>query len=240
MKAIKPVVFFLYFIVLSGCAGKLANQKYEDQKIPDPYESINRTVYKANVAIDLAITRPIATGYKKVTPNFFRDRFSDFLRNLNEPRNFINNILQLKVEQSVTSLARFTINSTFGLGGFIDIMTPAGEPAKPEDFGQTLAYWGAKPGAYLMLPILGPSSVRDTVGRIGDFLMLSPNKLIEDPSGDTAYTVFNIIETRADLLPLDPVLKRQIDVYNFLKSGYEQSRINNVFDGNAPEEEEDF
>ena len=113
-------------------------------------------------------------------------------------------------------------------------------PKQPEDFGQTLAFWGAKPGPYIYLPLLGPSTVRDVIGRIGDALTFSPNRIIDDSSNELYYTVLNIVELRADLLPLDPVLKRQLDVYNFLYNGYEQSRINNIFDGNPPEIEEDF
>lgn len=241
MKFLKIIPLFLSFLIITGCAGSLAQQEYNDQKIHDPFETVNRVSYAANVAIDLAILRPVATGYKKVTPNFARVGISNFLSNLGEPRNFLNNLLQLKFERSLQSLARFTFNSTVGLGGLIDIMSLSNSiPRQPEDFGQTLAFWGVKPGPYIYLPILGPSTVRDVIGRVGDTLALGPRRVIDDSSNSLYYTVLNGVETRADLLALDPVLKRQIDVYNFLLNGYEQSRINSIFDGKPPEIEEDF
>jgi len=241
MKFLRIIPLLLSFLIVSGCAGSLANQSYDDQKIPDPFKKVNRVSYNFNVALDLALIRPVATGYKNVTPGFVRTGVSNFLSNLNEPRNFINNLLQLKFERSLQSFARFTFNSTIGLGGLIDFMSITNSiPKQPEDFGQTLAFWGAKPGPYIYLPLLGPSTVRDVIGRIGDALTLSPNRIIDDSSNELYYTVLNIVELRADLLPLDPVLKRQLDVYNFLYNGYEQSRINNIFDGNPPEIEEDF
>jgi len=239
MNKLKPLLTIFFVALLTGCAGKLANQTYDDHRISDPLEPVNRTLFKVNVILDLAIVRPAATGYNYVTPPFFRNRASSFISNLSEPRNFINNLLQLKLKRSFTSLSRFTVNSTLGLGGLFDIMTRSGVPTRSEDFGQTLGYWGFKPGAYIYLPIWGPSTVRDTVGRVGDFLLLSPQSLL---NGDTrtAVTVLTVVDARANLLPLDPVLKRQIEVYNFLRNGYEQTRINNIFDGNPPEQEEDF
>ena len=240
MNKFKPLLIVFVVALLTGCAGKLANHTYEDHQISDPYEPVNRSLFVANVVLDLAIVRPVATGYNYITPPFFRDRASSFISNLSEPNNFINNLLQWKLKRSFTSLARFTVNSTLGLGGLFDIMTRSGVPSYPEDFGQTLGYWGFKPGAYIYLPLLGPSSVRDTVGRIGDFLLLSPQNIVNGSNTRTGITVLTIVETRADILPLDAVLKRQIEVYTFLKKGYEQTRINNIFDGNPPEQEEDF
>ena len=239
MNKLKPLLTIFFVALLTGCAGKLANQTYDDHRISDPLEPVNRTLFTVNVILDLAIVRPAATGYNYVTPPFFRNRASSFISNLSEPRNFINNLLQLKLKRSFTSLSRFTVNSTLGLGGLFDIMTRCGVPTRSEDFGQTLGHWGFKPGAYIYLPIWGPSTVRDTVGRVGDFLLLSPQSLL---NGDTrtAVTVLTVVDARANLLPLDPVLKRQIEVYNFLRNGYEQTRINNIFDGNPPEQEEDF
>ena len=240
MNKFKPLLVILLVALLTGCAGKLANQTYEDHQISDPLEPVNRALFTSNVILDIAIVRPVATGYNYITPPFFRDRASSFISNLNEPNNFINNLLQWKLKRSFTSLARFTVNSTLGLGGLFDIMTRSGVPSYPEDFGQTLGYWGVKPGAYVYLPLWGPSTVRDTVGRVGDFLLLSPQNILNGSNVRTGVTVLTVVETRADILPLDAVLKRQLEVYNFLRKGYEQTRINNIFDGNPPEQEEDF
>ena len=240
LKFLRSSFLLLTILMVTGCAGKLANQTYEDQIIPDPYENINRSFFAFNVGLDLVISRPVSTAYDRVTPSFVRTGVSNFLSNLTEPRNAINNFLQLKIDRGFTSIMRFAFNSTIGLGGLVDIMSGSGVPQVPEDFGQTLAYWGAKPGAYIYLPILGPSSVRDSIGRIGDFLMLSPNQIINDSTNETYHTVLNVVESRADLLPLDPILKRQVNIYNFLHNGYEQTRIDKVFDGNPPEIKEDF
>lgn len=240
MNKFKPLLIIFLMTLLYGCAGKLANQTYNDHKISDPLEPVNRSLFTFNVILDLAIVRPVATGYAYITPPFFRDRASSFVSNLSEPSNFINNLLQWKLKRSFTSLARFTVNSTLGLGGLFDIMSRSGVPSYPEDFGQTLGYWGFKPGAYIYLPILGPSTVRDTIGRIGDFLTLSPQNLLSNSEDQVGVTVISVVEARADLLPLDSVLERQLNIYNFLRNGYEQTRINNIFDGNPPEQEEDF
>ena len=240
MNKLFVVLIFLSSFFLTGCAGKLANQEYNDQVLHDPYEKVNRVIYTGNMHLDNFIVKPAAKGYQTITPSFLRIGVSNFLSNLEEPRNFINNLLQLKFEESVQSFGRFAFNSTFGIVGIFDIMTEVGIEQKDEDFGQTLAYWGVKPGPYVFLPLFGPSSVRDTVGRVGDYLMLSPRRVIEDPTLYQYQTALDIIDLRTSLLPLDPILERQIDVYNFLKSGYEQSRIDSIFDGNAPEIEEDF
>lgn len=239
-KLLKNSILLLSIVLISGCAGSLAKQTYQDQVIPDPYESINRVSFTFNVGIDLLITRPISTVYSKVTPPVVRTGVSNFLSNLSEPRNAINNFLQLKIDRGFNSIARFAFNSTLGIGGLIDVMSLAGNPKTPEDFGQTLAYWGAKPGAYVYLPIWGPSTVRDTFGRVGDFFLLSPRQIIDNNSNENSFTTLSVIENRADLLPFDPILKRQVDVYKFLHNGYEQTRINQIFDGNAPEQVEDF
>jgi len=240
MKKIYLICLLPLLFIFSGCAGSLASQVYDDQLIADPYENINRNVYAFNDALDKAILKPVATGYDKATPSFMKTGVSNFLSNLREPRNFLNNLLQLNMEGTVQSLGRFAFNSTFGLAGVLDIMSEAGIEQKNEDFGQTLAVWGLKPGAYVYLPLFGPSTVRDTVGRVGDYLMLSPSSFIEDSKLQTSHTVINVIDVRTSLLPLDSILEKQVDTYNFVRSGYEQSRMNSVFNGNPPELEEDF
>lgn len=236
----KHILIITLAATISGCAGKLANQTYDDHRISDPLKPINEKLYVANIFLDLAVVRPVATGYDYITPPFIRNRASSFISNLTEPRNTINNLLQLKLKRSFTSLARFTVNSTLGIVGLFDIMGRSGVPSKPEDFGQTLGYWGFKPGAYIYLPLFGPSSVRDSIGRVGDFLMFSPQSLVNSTSAQVGTTVLTVVETRADLLRFDPILKRQVNIYNFLKNGYEQTRVNQIFDGNPPEQEEDF
>lgn len=232
------ITIFIAFAI-SGCAGTLKNQEYTDQQINDPYKNLNRNIYKLNDSLDKVALKPVAKLYNQTTPDFIKKGISNFLDNLSEPSNFINSFLQFKFDKSLVALTRFTFNSTFGLGGLIDFMGLIGEAEQEEDFGQTLAYWGAKPGAYIMLPLLGPSTVRDTIGRIGDMLMFNASDDILDTS-NIGFTTIKAIDTRVDLLAIDDILEKQVDAYSFIRSAYEQSRINNIFDDKPPEEKEDF
>lgn len=229
---------FLITLILglgtSGCAGSLKNQEFSDQKINDPYKKLNRDIYQVNNSLDKSILKPVADLYDQTTPAFVKDGVSNFFGNLSEPSNFINSILQLKFEKSLTALSRFTFNSTFGLGGLIDFMEIIGEPELEEDFGQTLATWGIKPGPYVMLPLFGPSTVRDAIGRVGNSLMFNPAKDILDTS-TIGFNAASAVDTRVSLLGVDSILEKQIDKYTFIRSAYEQARINKIFDGNPPE-----
>ena len=239
MKFCKLLFIIVISISLFGCAGSLKRQEYADQQIKDPYQKVNRQVYAVNNALDRTILKPVADLYDQTTPAFVKEGVSNFFGNLSEPTNFINSLLQLKFEKSLVALSRFTFNSTIGLGGIIDIMELGGEPEQEEDFGQTLATWGAKPGPYVMLPLFGPSSVRDSVGRLGDILMFSAADDILEVS-TIGFNAAKAVDTRVDLLAVDDILDKQVDKYSFVRSAYEQARINDIFDGNPPEEKEDF
>jgi phospholipid-binding lipoprotein MlaA len=133
-------------------------------QVYDPWEGFNRRVYKFNAQFDTHVFLPVVGGYETVTPKFMRTGISNFFSNLRDIRNFINSVLQLKIEKAAFTSARFTFNTTVGLLGFIDVATPMDLPQSNEDFGQTLGVWGVGQGPYLVLPLLGPSSVRDGVG----------------------------------------------------------------------------
>ena len=139
------------------------NVRYPLQ-VYDPWEGMNRWVYKFNAVFDELVFLPAVSGYRAVTPKFARTGISNFFSNLREIRNFINAVLQLKIDKAMHTTSRFVWNSTIGLAGFIDVATHMDLPQRNEDFGQTLGVWGVGQGPYLMLPILGPSSVRDGVG----------------------------------------------------------------------------
>ncbi len=136
--------------------------------VPDPLEPLNRAIYKFNAMFDRAIFVPITELYEFVTPIFAQDRVSDFFSNLSELDTFANSILQAKFERASRATVRFAVNSTVGLAGLFDPMTALGTHQQREDLGQTFGTWGAGEGPYLVLPILGPSNLRDTVGLIGD------------------------------------------------------------------------
>jgi phospholipid-binding lipoprotein MlaA len=237
----KRITFFIALMVLlSGCASPLKTMQYEDQQLKDPYQSVNREIYAVNDALDKHVVRPIAEIYSKIAPPYFVKRINSFFSNLSEPAYFINNLLQLDLEGSVVSLGRFAINSSIGIGGLFDVMTPAGTPKEAEDFGQTLAYWGVKPGSYVVLPFFGPSNVRDAIGRVGDTLLYSPTRDVDDSLDLVTYYTLSVTDTRTRLLSLDKILDSQVDPYSFMRSAYEQARINAIYDGNPPEQEEDF
>ncbi|HEX5078828.1 MAG TPA: VacJ family lipoprotein [Geminicoccaceae bacterium] len=136
----------------------------------DPLEPINRTIYTFNAGFDRYVLLPAVRGYVKVTPPFVRDRVSDFFININEFRNFTNSVLQLNGEGAGRAALRFVINVMFGFGGLYDIAGAKGIPPLPTDFGETLGYWGAGPGPFLVIPVFGPSNVRDGTGLAADAL----------------------------------------------------------------------
>ena len=160
-----------------------------------------------------------------------------FFSNLNEPLNIVNNLLQGKVSGALNSTYRFAVNSTIGVFGLFDVAKLYNVEKKPEDFGQTLAAWGVKPGPYVMVPFFGPSSLRDGLGLIADSAAYYPiNELSDTSSTRTALTGLNIIDTRASLLDTVEILENQLDPYTFLKEAYDQNRLNAIYDGNPPEQ----
>ncbi|MBL3556761.1 VacJ family lipoprotein [Marinobacter denitrificans] len=195
----------------------------------DPYEGWNRKVYRFNETIDNWFLRPIAKGYRSIMPGFADRGVTNFFNNLTEIRNFANSIFQLKGEAAVVAAGRFTYNTVFGLGGFIDVATMFELPERPEDFGQTLGYWGMESGPYLMLPFLGPSNPRDFGGFATDFLVLpSAWDLAETP--DVYYArALQVVDKRADLIPAEAFMSG--DNYTFVRNAYLQRRAYLINDG---------
>src|SRR5690606_29940561 len=147
--------------------------------------------------------RPVAQAYVKVTPAPVRSGFSNFFRNLGTPTVIVNNLLQGKPRAFFTDTLRLLVNTTIGIGGLFDPATQLGLPAGDEDFGQTLGRWGLNSGPYIALPVLGPSSARDTVGLVGDYFTEVEYYLIKDMWVNVALTAGSLIDTRASLLGTD-------------------------------------
>ncbi len=219
---------FLFLISLNVFA---ETNEYED---PDPWESFNRSVFTFNEWLDTYIAKPVAEGYRFVMPSMADQGVTNFFRNLGELENTVNNLLQLKFEGAGVSISRFALNSTVGWFGLVDVATDAGIYERDEDFGQTLGYWGVPNGPYLMLPVFGPSTVRDTVGRVGDMYTnpMSYPPLNEEVHPDTrlGLTGLNAIDKRADLLAAERVVFGD-DKYVFLRDAYLQTREFKVQDG---------
>lgn len=195
----------------------------------DPYEDWNRKVYRFNETIDNWFLRPVASSYRNILPGFADRAVTNFFNNLTEIRNFANSIFQLKGESAVVAAGRFTYNTVFGLGGLIDVATMFELPERPEDFGQTLGYWGVESGPYLMLPLMGPSNPRDFGGFVSDYLLL-PSAWDYAETPDVYYArALQVVDKRADLIPAEGFMSG--DGYTFVRNAYLQRRAYLINDG---------
>ncbi|MDH4134976.1 MAG: VacJ family lipoprotein [Gammaproteobacteria bacterium] len=217
--------------LLSACAtGPNANPA-------DPLEPLNRAVYQFNDGLDRAVFKPVATVYRDVTPSLIRRGVGNFFNNLEDLWSFVNNLLQLKGQAAGESLMRVNVNTLFGLGGIFDLATDLQIERHTEDFGQTLGHWGVGAGPYIVLPILGPSTLRDTVALPVDFKGDAVVQIDDVPKRNAAV-VLRAVNQRAELLKASTMLEEAaLDRYTFLRDAYLQRRRNSVYDGNPPEEE---
>jgi phospholipid-binding lipoprotein MlaA len=218
-------------LALGGCAATPGRTHGED-----PWEGFNRGVYKLNDRVDRATLKPIAKGYKKITPNWMRMGLGNFFANLEYPITVVNQFLQGKVVLGLKDSGRFLLNTTLGLGGLFDVATPAGLQANDEDLGQTLAVWGVGSGPFLTLPLFGPSSLRDAPSRVADFF-LDPLVFVDIPwEVQWGKRSLDAIHSRSELLSLEPTLQRTYDPYTFVRDAWVQRREYQIFDGNPPAE----
>ena len=220
---------FLSFALVSmvtGCATQ-ANK--------DPLEGLNRGVYKFNDVTDKVILKPIATGYKAITPTPVRKGVNNFFNNLGSITTVLNDLLQFKFSHAFIDAGRFVINSTFGIAGLIDVASMDNIPLHKEDFGQTLGYWGAGNGAYLVLPIIGPSSVRDTTGLVFDTFTTDPIQYVHRRGNIAASNwlrAAQLVDKRTELLDTkDLVDDASLDPYAFARDAYLQRRDSLIADG---------
>jgi len=193
-------------------------------------------MFSFNETVDEAVLHPVAKGYRAVLPEIARTGVSNFFSNLEDLWIAANNLLQGKVADGVQDLARFVFNSSIGLLGILDVSSDMNLPKHNEDFGQTLGYWGAESGPYLVLPLFGSSSVRDGVGFALDFKADIVRNVSHVPTRNTLF-VTRAINTRANLLDIGRVAEAAaLDKYRFIRDAYLQRRRNLVFDGNPPRE----
>lgn len=219
--------------LLSGCAS-LPNGKADPR---DPFERANRSIYKFNNAADRAVFRPAARAWKAAVPQPVRHGLSNFVANLAYPGTIINDLLQGKFTQGGHDLTRLLVNTVFGFG-FFDPASKAGLERHDEDFGQTLGKWGVPAGPYIMLPIFGPSSVRDAPARLADDYT-SARHYIADPYVDWGLWAVDKLEVRASLLSLDAALDRTFDPYAFIRNAWIQRRQYEVHDGEQSDDNPD-
>ena len=209
-------------VSLAGCAGP--NPR-------DPYESYNRAVFNFNDKVDEYALKPTATVYKNVTPSFVQTGVNNFFGNLADVWTAANNLLQGKVGDGMSDLMRVAFNSTFGLLGVLDIASEAGLQKHKEDFGQTLGSWGVPSGPYLVLPLLGPSTVRDTAALPVD-ITADPWQYKDPVNVRNTGTVLRVVDQRAALLDASSLLEdAALDRYEFVRDGWMQRRNSQVYDG---------
>lgn len=205
----------------------------------DPFESFNRSVFSFNDKVDMAVVKPVATVYRDVTPSPIRTGISNFFGNVSDAWSTVNNALQAKPEAALDSLFRVTVNTLFGLGGILDVAGEARIPRHTEDFGQTLGHWGVPAGPYLVLPVLGPSTVRDTAALIVDTQGDAVSAVSQIPLRNT-LTATRAVSLRARLLDAGDLLdEASLDKYSFAREIHLQRRRSLVV-RNINEKEERF
>lgn len=204
----------------------------------DPFENVNRSIYGFNDAIDVALLKPLAEGYRKVVPELMRQGVDNFFGNIGDVWSTVNLLLQGKGEATTRMAMRVSTNTVFGLAGLLDPASEMGLERQSEDFGQTLGRWGVPSGPYLVLPVFGPSTVRDTVALPVD-RMAGPTALVSATNDVIATVMLQTVSARAGLLTASRLLDDvALDRYSFLRDAYLARRLNQVWDGNPPEEPE--
>lgn len=214
---------------LEGCATR---------QNPDPLEPWNRQVFAFNESLDANVLRPVATGYNQVTPEPVRNTLRNVFNNIRDVWSTVNLVLQGRLRDATVSAMRVTINTTLGFGGLVDWATPMRLDRPNEDFGQTLGVWGVKPGAYIVWPVLGSSTLRDSVSIPGD-LYFSASTFGETDVAAAGLAGLQVISVRAALLDATGLLDDvALDKYAFTRDAYLQRRQNLIYEGNPPEDDE--
>lgn len=225
---------WLAMLILSGCAtapGRTTNA--------DPWQKFNRGVYKFNDAVDRATLKPVAKGYQKITPQWMRTGVTNFFSNLGEPWTIVNELLQGKPKYMGQQTGRFLVNSVLGVGGLFDVASKMNLQERKEDFGQTLAVWGVPSGPYLVLPLLGPSNVRDGFGKIPGYYGDPVRYADISWKTKTGLRVLDTISTRERLLSVEGTLDKAYDKYGVIRDVWTQQREYQIYDGNPPQPKEE-
>ncbi len=217
-------------VLFTGCAS------VSTPNAADPWEGFNRRTFQLNDAVDRAVVKPAATAYARVVPQFARTGIGNFFANLADVGTSLNNFLQGKGRQGLSDIGRFGINTTVGVVGLWDVATKVGLEKHREDFGQTLGWWGTPSGPYLVLPLFGPSTLRDAPAKLVDPMYFYTAGLSSGAS--LAYKATDTVNARANLLPAEKVLNEAAppDRYAFVRDAWLQRRKYQVYDGAPPKE----
>ncbi|MEO5343835.1 MAG: VacJ family lipoprotein [Gammaproteobacteria bacterium SHHR-1] len=237
MSGKRPLQTLLIIALLSGLGGCASTDPR------DPLEGVNRVVYAFNDGVDRVLVKPVAKGYRAITPEPVDQGVTNFFSNLDDVGSAVNNLLQLKLTRAASDVGRVAINSTLGLLGLIDVASQLKLEKYGEDFGQTLGYWGIGPGPYLVLPFFGPRNIRDTLGMVADSYLDPVNYAAHDDWPDHwkydidkdwqyGLKVLEFVDMRADNLAASDVLEvAALDPYSFVRDAYLQRRESLVRDG---------
>lgn len=215
-------------LLLQACAS------VKSADVRDPWESMNRSVYNFNEVLDNAAIKPAAKVYTAVLPSPVRTGVHNFIGNLGDVWTLANTAMQLKGQAAAETLMRISVNTFFGLGGVLDVASEMRLEKRNEDFGQTLGYWGVKSGPYVVLPIFGPSTLRDTLATPID-MQGNVVQQFNDTATRNVLTGLRVIDVRSGFLEsLDVIKAAALDPYTFVRDAYLQKRENDVYDGNPP------
>ncbi|WP_341888405.1 MlaA family lipoprotein [Variovorax sp. YR752] len=219
------------FALMAGCAtGPGASPT-------DPFEPYNRGMTRFNDTVDEAVLEPVASAYQNVVPSLVRQGVTNFFSNLGDVWSLANNVAQLKLQNSAETFMRLNVNTFFGLGGLLDVASEARLPRHEEDFGQTLGYWGVGAGPYVVLPLLGPSTLRDTIARPVDMYGDAQGH-IHDIAWRNSLAGLRVVDTRSRYLGATRLLgEAALDKYSFTRDAFLQRRRNQVYDGNPPDDD---
>ncbi|MDO5087683.1 MAG: VacJ family lipoprotein [Comamonadaceae bacterium] len=235
-RALRGLAAVLALTLAAGCAtvpGGSADPR-------DPWEGYNRSMTQFNEAVDRAVLRPVASAYKDIVPEPVRTGVGNFFGNLSDVWSLINNVLQGKPEGALYSFWRVVINTTIGLGGVLDPASEMRLTRHREDFGQTLGRWGVPPGPYFVLPLLGPSTLRDAAALPLDYHG-NPLAQVNDIPWRNSLSALNIVDSRARLVGVDSVFQgAALDAYTFRRDTHLQRRLNEVHDGRPPQGADDY
>jgi len=205
----------------------------------DPWEGLNRKTFAFNEALDRAVLKPVAQGYQRVTPAFVQEGVNNFYGNLEDVNTGLNNFLQGKIGEGLSDTGRVIVNSIFGVFGLWDVATPLGLEKHDEDFGQTLGWWGVAPGPYFVIPLLGPSTVRDAPAKAVDPSWYY-SRAIDNDKVYWTWWGLDKVRTRANLLKAENIVDQAaLDKYTFIRDAWWQRRRNAVYDGSPPREKDE-
>jgi phospholipid-binding lipoprotein MlaA len=228
MRLATTALLFLLVFLSTGCT-----RPPNGSPSKDPLEKINRPIYKFNSGFDTILLRPVAKGYQFITPRWFRVGVTNFYDNLNYPVTIVNSFLQGKFEQGLQDTGRFVFNSTLGIAGILDPATVVGMPLHSEDFGQTFSVWGIPQGPYIVLPLLGPSTITSGIGILAN-TQVSPIMQWPDSSVRSKLFIGWVIESRESFLSVDGAVRDSFDPYLFVRDAYLQNRQYLIHDGAPP------